>query len=148
VTGVIADALSDVTVTITCDGHTYAKTVATPGGTFSQTLTAFASAGGYTITVTTADANGNQSMSRRNVIYQPAPIITVTSTPLGRTLVVDGTPVVTPQSYNWSAGSSHTIAVLTTTQTGIVSGTRYQFGSWPDAGAASHTITVLKPVDR
>ena len=140
-TGTIADALSAVTVTITCDGHNYTKTVTAPGGGFSQTLAAFATAGSYSITVTAVDTNGNQSVSRRNVIYQPAPLVTVTSTPVGRTVVVDGVAVVTPRSYSWSTGSSHTIAVLTTTQNGS-SGTRYQFGSWSDAKAASHSITV------
>jgi Concanavalin A-like lectin/glucanases superfamily/Divergent InlB B-repeat domain/Domain of unknown function (DUF2341) len=68
--------------------------------------------------------------------------ITVTSSPSGRVLTVDGQAcTVTPCNYNWTPGSSHTIAVTSTTQAGTT-GTQYVFGNWSDSGAASHSVTA------
>ncbi|MFN7934141.1 MAG: hypothetical protein U0R19_12495 [Bryobacteraceae bacterium] len=65
--------------------------------------------------------------------------ITVTTSPAGRSIVVDGATYTAPQVFNWSQGSQHTIAT-TTPQT--VGGTRFVFASWSDAGAISHTVTA------
>ena len=65
--------------------------------------------------------------------------ITVTTAPLGRQIVVDGVPYTSPQTFQWTAGSSHTISV-TSPQTS--SGTRYVFSNWSDGGAQTHSITT------
>jgi hypothetical protein len=71
----------------------------------------------------------------------PAPVIssTVTSTPGGLSLTVDGIPCTTPCPVQWTQGSPHTVAV-TTPQAGAA-GTQYAFSGWSDGGAASHSIT-------
>ena len=64
--------------------------------------------------------------------------ITVSSNPAGRSVTVDGTAFTTPAAFNWTPGSSHTLA--TTSPQG--SGTRYSFASWSDGGAQTHSVTA------
>jgi hypothetical protein len=66
--------------------------------------------------------------------------ITVTSSPAGRTVTIDGNTLTTPQTFNWTPGSNHTIAT-TTPQSGTA-GTRYIFSNWSDGGAIAHTVTT------
>ena len=66
ISGTVTDALTDVSVTITCDGKSYTPQVA--NGAFQQQLT-FATAKQYAITVTATDQAGNSVTTQRNVIY-------------------------------------------------------------------------------
>lgn len=69
----------------------------------------------------------------------PAPVtVTVASSPSGMVVTVDGTPATTPATYSWTPGATHTLAAAGQS----LSGTNYNFGSWSDGGAASHTVTV------
>src|SRR5207244_2850096 len=63
---------------------------------------------------------------------------TITSVPVGLAVTVDGVDTQTPHSYNWAAGSTHTVSV--TTAQGSVP--RYAFVRWSDSGDVSHTITA------
>jgi hypothetical protein len=75
-------------------------------------------------------------------LYGAAPTaITVTTNPPGLQVIVDGATVTTPQTFNWTLNSTHTLNVSTNAQT--VSGGTYTFGRWNDNGAVSHSITVL-----
>jgi hypothetical protein len=65
--------------------------------------------------------------------------ITVTTNPSGLQITVDGTIYTAPQTFQWTPGSSHTIA--TTSPQGSGS-TRYVYASWSDGGAQSHTVTA------
>ena len=65
--------------------------------------------------------------------------ITVTTSPTGLQFTVDGTLYTTSQTFVWTPGVGHTIA-LSSPQSGGA-GTRYVFSSWSDGGAQSHTIT-------
>jgi len=85
-------------------------------------------------------------------LYGAAPTaVTITTNPPGLQVVVDGTTVTTPQTYNWTMYSTHTLSVGpdVQTQTGdIVNSTTsttfyYTYGAWNDNGAQTHTITVL-----
>src|SRR5581483_5808626 len=65
--------------------------------------------------------------------------ITVASSPGGLSLTVDGSSCTSPCSFQWTPGSTHTIAASTVSGgTGI----QYVFASWSDAGTASHTVTA------
>jgi hypothetical protein len=66
-------------------------------------------------------------------------MVTVQTSPGGLSIIVDGQTYTAPKSFNWSPGSSHTIAT-TTPQSGAP-GVRYYFSSWSDGGAISHTVT-------
>jgi hypothetical protein len=67
--------------------------------------------------------------------------ITVTSSPTGLALSVDNSSCTAPCSFNWTPGSSHTIAVANSPQAGA-SGTQYVYGGWSDSGGQSHSITT------
>lgn len=74
----------------------------------------------------------------------PSPVpatvsITLTSNPPGRTLVVDGTNVITPASFTWTSGSQHVVSALSFSEE---SGTRYVFQSWTIGGGQTQAITV------
>jgi hypothetical protein len=67
--------------------------------------------------------------------------ITVTSSPTGSGFVtVDGSGITTPQIYTWAVGSSHTIAAVSPVSCGA--GCQYEWNSWSDSGAQSHSIVV------
>ena len=68
--------------------------------------------------------------------------ITVTTTPVGRSIIVDGVVLTSPQSFNWTTGSSHTIET-DSIQTSGVGGLRYRWSSWSDAGARSHLVAPI-----
>jgi alpha-L-arabinofuranosidase len=65
---------------------------------------------------------------------------TIQTSPAGLSFTVDGTTYTSAQSFNWAAGSTHTIATATT-QTPST-GTQDVWLNWSDSGAASHTVTA------
>ncbi len=73
-------------------------------------------------------------------ITQPMVMITVTCNPPGPGfLIVDGTPIVCPQTFAWVPGSTHTIEALKPSGNLWI---QYVWQSWNDSGPQSHTITV------
>jgi uncharacterized repeat protein (TIGR02543 family) len=73
-------------------------------------------------------------------ISQATVSCTVTTTPLGLQVGVDGTTYTAPRTFSWVPGSSHTIAVSSPQSGGT--GTQYVYSSWSDGGAQTHTVTV------
>jgi M6 family metalloprotease-like protein len=69
----------------------------------------------------------------------PVPI-TIATSPSGRQISADGNTYTAPQTFNWTPGSSHTIAVSSPQSGG--SGIQYVFSSWSDGGAQTHTVTA------
>src|SRR5262249_22018107 len=63
---------------------------------------------------------------------------TIATIPSGLAIVVDGNELVSPQSFNWAAGTQHTIAVAP------VQGTdpRHTFIRWTDGGGVGHIVTA------
>ena len=88
-------------------------------------------------------------------LYGVAPTeVTVTSNPLGLQVLVDGSPVTTPMTFNWNLGSMHTLAVAAGVQTvnGVIVASSnpqepttfyYEYGRWNDGQPQSHSITVM-----
>ncbi len=70
--------------------------------------------------------------------------ITVTTIPAGRTIIVDAATFTSPQTFNWTTGSTHTIATDSIQASGTP-GVRYRWLTWSDAGAISHTVTPFAP---
>jgi hypothetical protein len=66
--------------------------------------------------------------------------ITVTTSPSGKQIKVDGTPYTAPHTFSWVAGSSHTLGVASPQSGGA--GTQYAFSSWSDGGSQTHMITT------
>jgi astacin len=65
-------------------------------------------------------------------------VTTLNSEPVGRTVIVDGTPFSTPVSFSWPPGSQHTVDVDTTQPDFI----HYTFNGWTDGGPQRRTITA------
>jgi hypothetical protein len=84
---------------------------------------------------------GAQSISTQNLpgAHLTKVSITVTSAPTGLSLLVGQTACISPCSFSWQSGSTHTISA--STQSGG-SGVQYAFQNWSDGGAPSHTIKV------
>jgi parallel beta-helix repeat protein len=67
--------------------------------------------------------------------------VTIASIPSGLTILVDGSPAVTPQTYDWLPGTTHSINASTPQYLG----SNYAYDSWSDGGAREHAITVAGP---
>lgn len=105
---------------------------------------------------------GNQDYSAADKeailrLYGHAPTsVTVTSNPVGLTVVVDSVSYTTPHTFtSWTLNSTHSLSVPSGVQTltGPVEGTEnnvtpvsttfyYTYGRWSDTATNSHTITV------
>jgi len=66
--------------------------------------------------------------------------VTLVTVPAGLHVTVDGAGYATPQTFDWSPGSTHTIAAAS--PQGGSGGSRSVFSSWSDGGARSHVILV------
>jgi hypothetical protein len=67
--------------------------------------------------------------------------ITITSNPTGSGYAtVDSNIVVTPASFNWSLGSSHTLQANSPVSGGT--GIQYAYATWNDSGSQTHTYVV------
>ena len=74
-------------------------------------------------------------------ITVPTSDITITTSPSGLEFVVDGSTYSSSQTFTWDEGSSHTVNIATSPQDGAT-GVRYNYDSWSDGGAQSHSYTV------
>jgi hypothetical protein len=68
---------------------------------------------------------------------------TITTSPAGLSVTIDGTSYPTPKVVNWTPGSTHTLSVLTP-QTNGGTGTQYAFTAW-STGDTTAQITVAAP---
>jgi uncharacterized repeat protein (TIGR01451 family) len=114
-------------------------------GTISGIITA-SSDTPYSFSMTAKDtSSGYSSAAQAFSIAVPVMIpianpvtVTVTSTPAGLKVSVDGTTYTTPHNFSWVQGAQHTLS--TTSPQGT--GTRYVFANWSDGGAQSHAVTL------
>jgi hypothetical protein len=114
------------------------------GNVTSYTLTGLTQGQTYYVSVTAYDTSNyesNHSSEVSGAATDPAQsvAITIATSPTSLSITVDGTSYTAPQTFNWTAGSSHSIGVTSPQGT---STTRRVFSSWSDAGAQSHSITV------
>ncbi len=65
--------------------------------------------------------------------------VAVQSIPSGLSFTVDGTTYTSAKTFNWGAGSSHTIGTRATQNGGP--DIQYLWSSWSDFGAVSHTVS-------
>jgi hypothetical protein len=74
-------------------------------------------------------------------LYGAAPNqVTVDSNPPGLSVIVDGATVTTPQKFTWTLNSTHTLDVVSGSQT--IGGVTYTFGRWNDGSTGPHSVTV------
>ena len=62
---------------------------------------------------------------------------TISTNPLGLTVVVDGEEVTTPAVFDWTPGSEHTLSVPSPQ---AQPGSRYRFGRWSDDGVRARPV--------
>ncbi len=67
---------------------------------------------------------------------------TITTVPTGLAITVDGVAAVSPQSYDWAAGTQHTVSV----DAAQGADPRYVFANWSDGGDATHALTASADV--
>lgn len=114
------------------------------GGTTSSTFTP-ATTGPYTLTdvayrvVLTVRDSGGLATTRTIDVSPNVSTITVTTTPTGLQVTVDGQPFTAPHSFAGVVGFERPIGAAAQQ---VVGGTTYNFASWSDGGAATHTIVT------
>jgi len=65
---------------------------------------------------------------------------TITTSPSGLEVIVDGATYTAPRTFNWTVGSSHSLSAPNIQ--GGTNGIRYVFSSWSDGGAQTHSLTA------
>jgi uncharacterized protein (TIGR03437 family) len=86
-----------------------------------------------------SSTNGGTGGTATAVLNVAAGVVVQTSPP-GLTFIVDNVTYTTTQVFQWSKGSTHTIATLSP-QTGGA-GTQFAFNHWSDGGGISHLVTA------
>ncbi|HSB05495.1 MAG TPA: fibronectin type III domain-containing protein [Thermodesulfobacteriota bacterium] len=99
--------------------------------------------GSYNAMVTFKNAaRGSDSISRSIALTVKPPIKTYTikTNPDGLQVIVDGVPYVSPRTFDWEVGSSHTFEARTLQ--GSSPGSQYAFSSWSDRKPQIHNIVA------
>lgn len=92
----------------------------------------------YRIELTVTDASGLMTTTSRDIEPRRS-VITLTTTPPGLELTLDGQPVTGRESVMSVVGLTRTLGAPATQQVGS---TIYEFVGWSDGGAATHTINT------
>jgi glucose/arabinose dehydrogenase len=124
------------------DTHTHPEVPPTSGitsGSFLIPTTGETSANVfYRIHLTVSDSSGLQGSTFRDVTPRTA-IVTLTTNPGGLQLTLDGQPRTAPFAFVGVVGIQRTIG---TPSPQAIKNRRFQFSSWSDGGAQTHTITT------
>ena len=91
----------------------------------------------YQVGLTVTDSSGLQSTSTVTVVPQKVNL-NFAAVPAGATVFLDGIAHTAPFVYDTLVGFNHTIAAPNQT----IGGNTYNFASWSDGGAQTHTIVV------
>ena len=97
----------------------------------------------YRITYRNADGIASGTSAGKTITIGggiPKVAVTVTTSPAGLLVTVDGADYTAPKTFNWTPGDGHVIAAKSPQSGGP--GTQYVFQSWSDSGAQSHDITT------
>ena len=114
-------------------------TLTPSGGTATIRGTATGS-GDYSYTVRATDSSATpQTATQAYSGTVTGTGITITTSPPGLQIIVDGSTFTAPQTFIWAPGTGHEIGVPSPQGSG---GSRLVFTSWSDGGAQSHTFTA------
>jgi len=108
-------------------------------GTYADTVTFTSSPYGTNPTSLPA-GTATASRSIGLTVATATSVYTISTNPSGLQIIVDGVSFTSPKTFNWSPGSSHTLAV--SSPLGGSTGIRHLFSSWSDGGAQSHGIVA------
>jgi hypothetical protein len=92
----------------------------------------------YRVYLTVTDSGGLSTTTSRDVLPNTV-VLTLATSPPGLRITLDGQPVTTPMNVTSVVGIVRSLGVVSPQSVG---GTTYQFGSWSDGGAATHTIAT------
>jgi glucose/arabinose dehydrogenase len=92
----------------------------------------------YRIRLTVTDLAGASATTFRDIRPRTV-LVTLSSTPAGARLTLDGQPVVAPFTFTGVVGLRRAIG---TTSPQTIGGKNYVFKSWSDGGSLTHTITT------
>ncbi len=73
---------------------------------------------------------------------QPLDTVTVTTTPPGLRVLVDGAEFTSPAQFRWANGETHELAAPAVQMSEDDADIRYRFAHWSDEGPASHSVTA------
>ena len=74
--------------------------------------------------------------------FSRSPVTTITTSPPGLRLQVDGTAYTSPRQFTWIAGTRHDISIELTSQTTLGGGATHNWRAWSDAGGQRHAVTA------
>jgi hypothetical protein len=106
--------------------------------TFSVLPSANLSPGNYTAVVTITGQFAINSSVTVKVNWKVNAETTVSSSPIGLSLLVDGASTVTPKTYCWTPGRPHTVSAPAAIPG--ATGSELMFSKWSDGGAIAHTV--------
>ncbi|MEO8368840.1 MAG: hypothetical protein ABI806_06550 [Candidatus Solibacter sp.] len=126
-----------------CAGSSCTRSDALPVGvsypTLTVNVTVTAGPGSLTNGVTVSSGGSVSAIAADlTTIILPPTTQTISTSPVGLSLIVDGSNCTSPCTFSWNAGSNHTVAVSgpQTDSAGVL----YWNPSWSDAGALIHSI--------
>ena len=124
------------------DTHSHPFVPSTSGatsGSFTIPTTGETSANvWYRIFLTVRDSAGATQTTFRDVLPRKV-TLTLATNPTGLQLLLDAQPTASPVSFESVVGVRRTLGAPLTQTSG---GTTYEFVSWSDGGAASHTVST------
>src|SRR2546426_2673362 len=128
---------STATVTVDPAGNFSGSFTAQTAGTYSYRAAYQGASQGIGVSAT----NWQQSTSACQTVQVAATVaITITTSPAGKQIVVDGTTYTAPQTFNWVPGGTHTLDVPSQQSGGA--GTQFVWTNWSQGGTKNQTITV------
>ncbi len=92
----------------------------------------------YRFYLSARDSAGATNVATRDILPQTVQV-TVTTAPVGLVLTLDGQPITAPNIFTGVIGIERAFSAPVQQNFG---GRRYQFVSWSDGGAATHTIST------
>ncbi|HEX3138536.1 MAG TPA: PQQ-dependent sugar dehydrogenase [Rhizobacter sp.] len=123
------------------DSHTHPLQPATAGGTGQVTIPTRGETSDnifYRFHLRATDSAGATHETTRDVLPRKAQV-TITTEPVGLALTLDGQPITGPTVFTGVVGIERDLAAAAQQNLG---GRRYQFASWSDGMAATHTIAT------
>ena len=116
-----------------------------PLGRFSVSLRATnVAAGNYPLTLNFASGSVARTSNITLVVSTTIPV-TITTSPLGRTTIVDSIAAAGDRTFSWNAGDSHTLSVPSPQVD--AAGVTWVFDRWSDSGGAARTVVPRASMD-
>ncbi len=119
-------------VSVSTNGRSGSFVIPTQGETATNVF--------YRLSLTVRDANGSTGTAYRDVVPRTSQI-SLASAPAGLQLTLDGTPVLTPYTFDRVEGVLMTLGTVSP-QTRAADGLVYTFASWQQGGATTQTFAT------